>query len=150
MRIFIAAPFFNLAEREFNSKLAQILRNLEFVEEVWLAQEHELLQQPEHELKLKIFQQDLDALRRSDVIIAILDGECIDSGTAFELGYGYALGKQLIGIKTDSRWFSQLEELNLMIQVPLLKLIRSWDLAQLEQELSSILRELAGKSGSRC
>jgi nucleoside 2-deoxyribosyltransferase len=50
-----------------------------------------------------IFQADLNALDNSVIIIAILDGPDVDSGTAVELGYAYAKGKKIVGLLTDKR-----------------------------------------------
>jgi nucleoside 2-deoxyribosyltransferase len=38
-----------------------------------------------------------------DVIIALVDGPDVDSGTAWELGYGYAKNKRIIALRTDYR-----------------------------------------------
>ena len=38
-----------------------------------------------------------------DVILAILDGADVDSGTASEIGYGFAKGKRIIGYRGDFR-----------------------------------------------
>jgi nucleoside 2-deoxyribosyltransferase len=125
MRIFFAAPLFNEAERDFNSEAASLLRGEGF--EVWLAQEHKLIQGSSIEEKKSIFEEDVDALEKSDLILAVLDGVDVDSGVAFEMGYAHALKKQIVGLKTDHRVFSKLESVNLMIEAPLTKLCRSLD-----------------------
>ncbi len=145
MKVFISAPFFNYAERELNKKIAEFLRKLEFVKNVFLPQEYGLLETSDDDAKRKIFDLDLNALKDSDVIVAILDGECLDSGMCFELGYAYALGKPIIGIKTDYRVFSRIEELNLMIEKSLYKLIVSQNLEDIKAELVKTLEELKGK-----
>lgn len=141
MRVFIAAPFFNARERAFNKELATFLRGLEFVDEVWIAQEHEFLGSNEDNKK-RIFEVDLDALRRCDVVVAMLDGECVDSGTAFELGCAHALKKPVIGIKTDYRTFSAVEELNLMVEVSLRKLIKAKDVKDVKEKIRMALKEV--------
>lgn len=50
-----------------------------------------------------IFKTCLDALTSADVVIALLDGVQVDDGTAWEIGYAYALGKPILGIRTDFR-----------------------------------------------
>jgi len=116
MRIFLAAPIFSLAEREFNSKLAEELRKRGH--DVFLAQELGILDTPSEDVKRKLFEEDLKALDGSDVVVAVLDGMEVDSGVAFELGYAYARGKKIVGVRTDHRCFSPYEEVNLMIEVP--------------------------------
>lgn len=43
------------------------------------------------------------AIEESDVIVAVLDGSDVDSGTASEIGYGSGLGKAIIGYRGDFR-----------------------------------------------
>jgi len=142
MKIFISAPFFSTSERNFNKLIASFLRKLDFVEEVFLPQEYGLLPSGDIQTKKRIFSQDLKFLENSDVVVAILDGECLDSGMCFELGYAYALKKPIIGIKTDYRTFSRIEELNLMIELSLRKLIRKENLEEIKEELIETLRGL--------
>ncbi|WP_424630445.1 nucleoside 2-deoxyribosyltransferase [Bradyrhizobium sp. SYSU BS000235] len=40
---------------------------------------------------------------KADVIVAVLDGVDVDSGTASEIGYGFARGKRIIGYRGDFR-----------------------------------------------
>ncbi len=124
-KIFLAGPLFNEAEREFNAKVAARLRSEGF--EVWLAQEKGLLKQGTDPEKKYLFEEDLKALRDSANVVAILDGNDVDAGTAFELGYAYASGKPLYGLKTDYRSFSPIENVNLMIEVPVRQIFRSLD-----------------------
>ncbi|MEM3465559.1 MAG: nucleoside 2-deoxyribosyltransferase, partial [Candidatus Jordarchaeales archaeon] len=63
-----------------------------------------------------IYELNVSALKNSDVVVAVLDGANVDSGVAFEVGYATALGKQVIGLKTDHRVFSKFEEVNLMLE----------------------------------
>ena len=42
-------------------------------------------------------------IRWADVILAVLDGAEVDSGTAAEVGFGSALGKRCYGLRTDQR-----------------------------------------------
>lgn len=44
-----------------------------------------------------------NAIEESDIIVAVLDGVDVDSGTASEIGYGVALGKIVIGYRSDYR-----------------------------------------------
>ena len=123
MKVFLAAPLFSEAEREFNSKIAKRLRENGF--EVWLAQETPFIQQGNHKEKKKIYEGDILALKTSDVLAAVLDGVQVDAGVAYEMGYATALGKPIVGLKTDYRTFSEMEEVNLMLEVPLIKICKS-------------------------
>ena len=44
-----------------------------------------------------------EAIRNANGVIAILDGVDVDSGTASEVGYAFALGKRIYGLRTDFR-----------------------------------------------
>jgi len=105
MKVFLAAPLFSEAEREFNSQTAKRLRENGF--EVWLAQEASFIQQGIHKENKTIYEGDILALKTSDALVAILDGVDVDAGVAFEIGYAKALGKPIIGLKTDYRTILQ-------------------------------------------
>jgi nucleoside 2-deoxyribosyltransferase len=61
----------------------------------------------------------------ADAVVAVLDGVDVDTGVAFEMGYAHAIGKPIVGLKTDHRSFSKLESVNLMLEAPLKQLCRS-------------------------
>ena len=42
-------------------------------------------------------------LRDCEVVLAVLDGVDVDSGTAAEIGFAYALGKPVVGWRSDFR-----------------------------------------------
>jgi len=123
MKVFLAAPLFSEAEREFNSQTAKRLREKGF--EVWLAQEASFIQQGTHKEKKTIYEGDISALKTSDVLVAVLDGLDVDAGVAFEIGYAKALEKPIIGLKTDYQTFSGMEEVNLMLEVPLIEICKN-------------------------
>lgn len=54
-------------------------------------------------LNTEIAQANKDAIDRADGIFACLDGTDVDSGTAAEIGYGYAKGKIIVGYRGDFR-----------------------------------------------
>jgi len=137
MKLFLAAPLFNEAERVFNARIAQTLRR--FRHKVWLAQEAPFIKKGTLKEKKRIFKGDITALKSSDVVVAILDGMDVESGVAFELGYAHCLGKPIIGLKTDYRTFSKIEEINLMLEVPMLKICGSVD------EILTVLNEIGCK-----
>lgn len=43
------------------------------------------------------------AIRGCDLVVAVLDGVDVDSGTASEIGFAAGLGKPSFGLRTDSR-----------------------------------------------
>ena len=54
-------------------------------------------------MRKEIFDLDINKLDSADIIVALLDGQDVDSGTCIELGYAYAKGKKIFGILTDFR-----------------------------------------------
>ncbi len=56
-----------------------------------------------HALNHRIAAANEAAIRDADWLIGVLDGVDVDSGTAAEIGYAYALGKRIWGLRTDFR-----------------------------------------------
>lgn len=75
--------------------------------------------------KRSIYEADITALKKSDVVVAVLDGVDVECGVAFEIGYAAALGKPIIGLKTDRRTFSSVEDVNLIVEVPVKGIYKS-------------------------
>jgi len=57
---------------------------------------------------LNVSNRNLELIRKSDIILANLNGADQDSGTSAEIGYAYALGKTIIGYRTDFRYHNDL------------------------------------------
>ncbi len=139
MKVYLAGPLFNQSERLFNYRIAQSLRDNGYG--VWLPQENFPAAVESEEEKRRVFEADLNALSDCDVVVAVLDGECVDSGTAFEVGYACARGMPVVGVKTDVRVFSSSEEVNLMVEKAV-KLIKTSDIQELVDKLLKTLEEL--------
>lgn len=114
--IYLAGPLFTHAELEFNRKLRDMLLKKGF--SVFLPQEDAEDVKKEHERQNQeyIFQRCVEGVDGSDLVLAVLDGVDVDSGTAWEIGYAYAKGKPIIGLRTDFRELSN-GMVNLMIEV---------------------------------
>jgi len=130
MKVFIAGPLFSQAEREFNLKVDGELRKHGF--ETFLPQRDvgkldDLLAKEGERAYRTIFERDLKGLDQADAVVAILDGPDVDSGTAFEVGYAFAKGKPVVGLKTDMRVFAKDEELNNMLAQGIRALARNLD-----------------------
>jgi nucleoside 2-deoxyribosyltransferase len=57
----------------------------------------------QRELALTIGRRNLEAIRSCSLLVAHLDGQELDSGTAAEVGYAAALGLLCFGLRTDLR-----------------------------------------------
>ncbi|MDY6931209.1 MAG: nucleoside 2-deoxyribosyltransferase [Halobacteriota archaeon] len=118
-KVYLAGPLFSLAETEFNKRLCEKIVSLGY--KVFLPQEDS---NNSHDSDIKneeIFEKNLVAIDDSDIIVAVLDGADIDSGTAWEIGYASALRKPVFGIKTDFRSLGKEGPVNLMIYYSLKK-----------------------------
>lgn len=52
-----------------------------------------------------IFESNCKLIQKSDLVIAncnFFRGACVDDGTSFEIGYAFALGKEIWGYRSDS------------------------------------------------
>ena len=104
MKIYQAWPLFSEAERNWHLGFKQKL----------VAAGHEVMWPGEFftqdeidsfgaDAAKKIMERDRAAIDACDVVVALLDGPQVDDGTAWEIGYAYAKGKPVVGIRTDFR-----------------------------------------------
>jgi nucleoside 2-deoxyribosyltransferase/predicted secreted protein len=114
-RIYLAAPLFSEAERHYNSSIAHQLKELLF--EVHVPQDiGDSSAERDKGGNASIYEENLRALRESDIVVAIIDGADADSGTAWEMGYAKAIGKKVIALRTDFRHVGHHEHVNLMLE----------------------------------
>ena len=99
MNLYLAAPLFTQAERSWNLRLAALLSGAGHA--VFLPQAEVLaIETLDAET---IFRADVDGVRSSDAVVAILDGADPDSGASFECGLAFALGLPIVVVRTDFR-----------------------------------------------
>jgi len=115
-RVYLAAPLFSDAERAYNATIAKTLERHCF--HVHLPQEiGDSVASRDTGEHRRIFRENLEELKSSDVVVAIVDGADADSGTAWEMGYAYALGKRIVALRTDFRRVGESEMVNLMLEM---------------------------------
>ncbi len=112
--VYLAAPLFSEAERDFNRRLRDEIKRTGF--NVFLPQEDSNNIKGEKNRQKIIFNKNTDAIESSDIIVAVIDGADVDSGTAWEIGYAFAKGKPIIGLRTDFRTLGIEGTVNLMIE----------------------------------
>jgi len=113
-KVYIAGPLFNSHEKEYLEKISQLLEDHGF--DCFLPhRDQKGVSEDELEwlnmtaaTKAKIFNNDLAALEASDLTVALLTGQDIDSGTAAEIGFSYANKKPIIAITASERRFRNL------------------------------------------
>lgn len=103
--VYVAGPLFSQAEREFLEKMVDSLAqaaHLDPVNHFFLPHRDggELGKGP---TRTQIFNLDINTLKQAEIVVALLDGQDVDSGTCIELGYAHALRKKIFGIITDFR-----------------------------------------------
>ena len=132
--IYLAGPLFTHAELEYNRKLKDMLLNSGF--SVFLPQEdaEDAAKERERQNQENIFRKCVEGVDTSEIVVAILDGVDVDSGTAWEIGYAYAKGKTVIGLRTDFRSLSD-GIVNLMVEMAIDSLARD------EKELLKIMEK---------
>src|SRR5438876_790242 len=104
IRIYLAAPLFAIHERRLNRELAAAIELLapEFL--VQLPQDFKYDDRFNDQKAFGlIFKGCIAGVESSRCVLAWLDGPDSDSGTCFEVGYAYAKGIPVIGIRTDFR-----------------------------------------------
>ena len=99
MNLYLAAPLFTQAERSWNLKFAALLAGAGHA--VFLPQAEVLA--IESLDAVEIFRVDVDGVRSSDAVVAVVDGADADSGTSFECGLAHALGTPIVLVRTDFR-----------------------------------------------
>lgn len=107
IRIYIAGPLFSQAELEFNEKLNGYLLSNGFSTFLPQKDGYKLSDLGKDadpkEASRVIFTYDLEELKKSDILVCIMDGRVPDEGACVELGIAYAWGKECYGLKTDTR-----------------------------------------------
>ena len=99
MKIYLASPLFTEYERNEVKRYAQAYREQGYY--VYVPMEHQIenaWDMPNHEWARKVFEEDIRAIDESDAVVVLYYGLYSDSGTAWEQGYAYAKGKEVIVI----------------------------------------------------
>jgi len=112
--VYLAAPLFSEAECDFNRKLRDEIISAGF--KVFLPQEDSNNIKDMKDRQKIIFNKNLKGIENSDILVAVIDGADVDSGTAWEIGFAFAKGKPLLGLRTDFRTLGIEGTVNLMIE----------------------------------
>ena len=99
---YIAGPLFDDHEREYLVKIAEIVESFGF--NTFLPHRDAGLVTGDFtfEKKTKVFDIDMEFLEPAELVVALLTGRDVDSGTAAEIGYAFKSGKILIGIGANT------------------------------------------------
>ena len=102
--IYQAGPLFTDAERAWHKGLSARLREAGHTV-IWPGDllTDEQVKSAGAEASALIFDACRQGIERSTCVVALLDGTQVDDGTAWEIGYAYANGLPIYGIRTDFR-----------------------------------------------
>ena len=98
-KIYLASPFFNNQEIEKYDNVIDSLREQGF--DVFVPREHTVpngWDMPNHIWAENVFAVDYLAITKCDVVVVLNFGMYSDSGTAWECGCAYALGKKVLNV----------------------------------------------------
>ncbi len=132
--IYLSGPIFSQAEIEWAGRVKSLIEK-RFKSRVDVVWPHEIASGPPE----KIFRDNLQALDQCPIVIAILDGPQVDDGTAWEVGYHYARGGKVLGIRTDFRNAGEAPQsrTNAMVEFSCICIVDSID--QLLSKLSDLM-----------
>jgi len=98
-KIYLASPFFNATELVVYKETISRLRSAGYP--VHVPQEHEVPNAwdlPNSDWAKRVFEMDIEATHDCDVVMVLNFGMYSDSGTAWEAGFGMAIGKEVVQV----------------------------------------------------
>ncbi len=100
--VYIAGPLFDDHERSYLESISTILEEKGY--ETFLPHRDAGVVKGEYtkDIKDQIFITDIEALNKANIVVALLTGRDVDSGTAAEIGYAFAKEKTIIGIDANN------------------------------------------------
>jgi nucleoside 2-deoxyribosyltransferase len=101
VNVYVAGPLFTPAERAYLEELAVVLEAAGF--RTYLPHRDGGLAPADRRDTRAQYEADIRALAACNLIVAVLNGTDVDSGTAFEIGYGVARGVPVLGLYEDIR-----------------------------------------------
>jgi len=135
VKVYIAGPLFTPEQRVLLERIDEMCRGLGW--DTYLPHRDAGLFDRSSGSSERFFRNDMLQLEESDLVLAVLDGCDVDSGTAWELGYFYRLQKgPIVGYVGDVRIADPERQINPMVYHSLKSLARDLD------ELKRILDEL--------
>tara|TARA_B100000902_G_scaffold393808_1_gene448796 strand:+ start:4309 stop:4722 length:414 start_codon:yes stop_codon:yes gene_type:complete len=101
-KVYIAGPLFDDHERKYLEEISAILEKHSY--DTFLPHRDAGLVAGDFTLEVKssIYNTDIENLASADMVVALLTGRDVDSGTSAEIGYAFATNKILIGISANN------------------------------------------------
>ena len=100
--VYIAGPLFDDHERSYLESISTIFEERGY--KTFLPHRDAGVVKGEYteDIKDQIFNTDIEALNKASIVVALLTGRDVDSGTAAEIGYAFAKEKTIIGIDANN------------------------------------------------
>lgn len=99
-------------------------------------------------LNAELARNNAEDIRRSDAVVACLDGPDVDSGVAAEVGYAFALGKTIHGLRADFRVSGDNIATTINLQVQYFIEASGGTIHETAQDLLEYLGKTYGKPGA--
>lgn len=101
MRLYLAGPFFDDEQVNRIERIEKALDANKTVSDYFSPRNSNVNDGAEigsSQWSKDVFQLDVDEIKKADAVIAIIDyvDDNVDSGTAFEIGYAFAIGKPVV------------------------------------------------------
>ncbi len=111
-RVYVAGPLFTPGQRALLEAIDTLCREVGF--DTYLPHRDAGVFDRDGDSR-PFFEGDVRALEAAALVVAVLDGCDVDSGTAWEMGYAYALGRPVLGYLSDVRIARPQTQINPMI-----------------------------------
>ena len=111
-RVYVAGPLFTPGQRALLEAIDALCREVGF--DTYLPHRDAGVFDRDGDSR-PFFEGDVRALEAAALVVAVLDGCDVDSGTAWEMGYAYALGRPVLGYLSDVRIARPQTQINPMI-----------------------------------
>ena len=107
--IYVAGPLFSQAERDFLIRMTEELSRVTGLDPLndFFLPHRDAGDVGIAGTRVDIFSKDLTMLDEASIVVALLDGPDVDSGTAVEIGYAFAKRKKVFGLLTDFRAYDK-------------------------------------------
>lgn len=132
-KIYLASPFFNDVELNRMKSVLKVLREEKGFE---VFAPYELKSELEFgslEWRHETFKADTENIKNADIIVAIIsNGNYSDSGTAWECGYSYAIGKPVVIVNLTENPVNLMISDSLHAYIDSIDALRAYDFESLE------------------
>ncbi len=113
VKIYIAGPLCEQKNRNFLEQIDKICKDLGF--ETFLPHRDAGLYDGDLNKIKEISERDLEEINKCEIMVGVLNGIYVGAGTAWEMGYAQAIGKKVIGLKTDRDIKESISDISVII-----------------------------------